>query len=262
MDATALGTALWRARLKGTHVPVDAAMRAFDEATCYRAQDAMIAASKARVIGWKLGATTLEAQRILQVAGPFYGEMVDRFAYASGASVPIEPKHSPAIEGEFAVRMGASLPPRRKAYSRKEVAAAIASVGPALEIIGCRLAGPITEARQLLIPDAAANMAFVRGRGVGDWQRFNLRKHPLTLAINGKVVAEGHSGMTVFGSTLDAMVWLANRLRERDRGLRRGEIITTGTCTGVVSVKPGDEAAASYGAMGRVACRFRAARRG
>ncbi|MSP67894.1 MAG: hypothetical protein EXQ96_07335 [Alphaproteobacteria bacterium] len=258
----ALGPALWRARLKGTRVAVDAGMRALDEAALYRAQDAMIAASGARVIGWKLGATTLEAQRILQVSGPFYGEMVDRFAYANDASVAIEPDHSPAIEAEFAVRMGKSLPPRAKAYGRKEVMAAIASVAPALEIIGCRFAGPITEARLLLIADAAANMAFVRGRGLSDWRRFDFRKHSVTLAINGKPAAAGHSGMTVFGSTIAAVEWLANRLRERGRGLRRGDVITTGTCTGVVAIKPGDQAAADYGGLGAVSCRFKAARRG
>jgi 2-keto-4-pentenoate hydratase len=38
---------------------------------------------------------------------------------------------------------------------------------------------------------------------------------------------------------LNALAWLAEALRRRGSSLRSGEIIMTGTCTGITKVAPG-----------------------
>jgi len=47
------------------------------------------------------------------------------------------------------------------------------------------------------------------------------------------------------------MVWLANQQR-RKGGLRAGSVVSTGTCTGLHKVKPGDNIRLSCGIVGDV----------
>jgi 2-keto-4-pentenoate hydratase len=51
---------------------------------------------------------------------------------------------------------------------------------------------------------------------------------------------------------MNVMVWLANQQSRFGRGLKRGDIVTTGTCTGLDSVKPGDHVVADFGGLGSV----------
>ncbi|MGI9380936.1 MAG: hypothetical protein ACR2OW_14925, partial [Methyloligellaceae bacterium] len=48
------------------------------------------------------------------------------------------------------------------------------------------------------------------------------------------------------------LVWLANQQSRLDRGLKAGEIVATGTCTGLDHVVPGDETYVDFGVLGRV----------
>jgi 2-keto-4-pentenoate hydratase len=52
------------------------------------------------------------------------------------------------------------------------------------------------------------------------------------------------------------MVWLANQQARMGRGLKAGDIVSTGTCTGIAAVRPGDEAVADFGQLGRVEITF------
>ena len=46
--------------------------------------------------------------------------------------------------------------------------------------------------------------------------------------------------------------WVINTLSAAGIGLKRGEILSTGTCTGMVPLKPGQTAVADFGALGRI----------
>ncbi|MFY9939748.1 MAG: hypothetical protein WAK33_22890 [Silvibacterium sp.] len=56
--------------------------------------------------------------------------------------------------------------------------------------------------------------------------------------LDGVTVASG-TGAMVLGHPLNALMWLSKALRKRGDQLRSGEIILTGTCTGVTKVNPG-----------------------
>jgi 2-keto-4-pentenoate hydratase len=51
---------------------------------------------------------------------------------------------------------------------------------------------------------------------------------------------------------MNVMVWLANQQSRFGRGLKAGDIVSTGTCTGLDRVKPGDRVVADFGSLGRV----------
>ena len=89
-----------------------------------------------------------------------------------------------------------------------------------------------------------------------DWRRFDLGRHAVRLRLNGSDAASGSSSDLVFGDPIGAIAWLASHPVLAGRGLKRGEIVMTGTCTGLTSIKAGDEALADYGDLGQVRATF------
>ena len=56
----------------------------------------------------------------------------------------------------------------------------------------------------------------------------------------------------ILGDPLDGVVWIANELSRRGFGLRPGDIIATGTWTGLHFVRGAPRIVADFGTLGRV----------
>ena len=251
-----LSRLLWEARRDGRRVEVDDRDRPRDEASAYAVQRGAAEASGYEIAGFKIGATAQVAMDLLGVSGPFFGPLFREAFRENDAAVSLPMAHSPGIESEFAVELAADLPRRAEAWTQEEVAAAVAWVGPAFEIVGTRLAGGLPGAGMLAIADGGVNIDFVRGPAGTAWRDADLSAHPVALRINGTEVASGHSGLLVFGDPVSGVVWLANHPELGPRGLKAGDVVTTGTCTGITPLSPGDEAEADYGVLGTVRARF------
>ncbi len=254
-DST-LSRRLWEARRDGRQIQVDDQDRPRDEASAYAVQRGATEASGYEIAGFKIGATAQVAMDLLGVSGPFFGPLYREAFRENDAAVSLPMAHSPGIESEFAVSLAADLPRRAEAWTKEEVEAAVAWVGPAFEIVGTRLVSGLPGAGLLAIADGGVNIDFVRGPSGTAWRDADLTAHPVTLRINGKEIASGHSGMLVFGDPVSGVVWLANHPQLGARGLKAGDVVTTGTCTGITRLSPGDEAEADYGVLGRVRARF------
>ena len=102
-----------------------------------------------------------------------------------------------------------------------------------------------------LIADMTAHSAFVSGRGTAAWRELDLSSHAVKLFKNDKQVAEGY-GANVLDGPLSVLEWTANHLSLLGQSIKAGEVVTTGTCTGVTPVRPGDMAIADFGNLGQV----------
>lgn len=246
-----LAAQLAQARMEGGTVPVDPAALGDDLDAAYTLQEEVLRRIGDAASSWKVGSTSAEAQAALGTTEPGAARVPSRFCFESPATVPIFTAHDAKLEAEFAFRLGQDLPPRDAEYAAEEVAEAIESIAPALEIVGSRLARGLSgSGRAAVTADCGANIALVTGTFIADWQRFDLPSHNLTVSLNGEVCASGE-GRRALGNPFNVMVWLANRQRQRD-GLRAGETVTTGTCSGLLDLKPGDVVAADYGTLGTV----------
>lgn len=255
-----LDSRLWEARLAGTVVVLRDEEVPRDVPAAYALQSRVTAASGARVVGYKIGATSDAAMELLGLDAPFLGPLLDGFCLPNGATIAIAPAHGPVLETEFAVGLGDALPPRAAPYAIADVVGAIAWVAPAFEVVGVRIAGPLAGAGAKLIADSGANVGFVSGRRMTDWRALDLATHPAVLYVNGEERAAGHGGMSVWGHPFGALAWLASQAVLAPRGLVAGDIVSTGTCTGMLPVAPGDEARADFGPLGEVRVRFTAPR--
>jgi 2-oxo-hept-3-ene-1,7-dioate hydratase len=251
-----LAEALWKARVDGEVVVVGAAQAPASLAAAYEVQATMIELAGLPQVGWKLGATTGAALDLLALDEAFMGPLFASHCHQSGAEIALQPAHSPGLETEFLVGLGADLPPREAPYAAEEVASAVEFVAPAFEVIGCRFAGGLAGNGLLVIADGGGNAAIVQGAPVRDWRRFDLRRHGVRLNLNGTEAASGSSSALIFGDPIGAVAWFASQPLLAGRGLRRGEIVMTGTCTGLTPIKAGDAAVADFGELGQVRATF------
>ena len=200
--------------------------------------------------GWKVGATDPAVPVKLGLERPFCGPIPAHLVYASGARVRWAELLRPVVEAEIGMRLGRDLPPRARPYSREEVAEAIATLHPGIEIPESRLADDHPHGALGMVADLGYAGRYVHGEGIRDWRAIPHEAFAVRLLINGREVAG--SGAKAFGHPLEGVLWLANHRAQRGDGLRAGDIVSTGSLTGIHWTKPGDEAVADYGALGRV----------
>lgn len=251
-----VGDALWRAwdahvlldTFPGGRVPPS-------PADGYAIQHAMVRASGLGAVGWKIGATNRAAQQMLSLLGPVSGRLLAPFCFDSPARLPASDFTIRALEPEIAFRLAADLPPRDTPYGAAQVAAAVASAHPALEIPDTRLRDWDTLGASAFIADNSAAGRFVLGPAVGDWRERDLAAIAARLVINGATVATG-SGADVLGGPLLALAWLANHLPTCGEHLRAGDLVTTGTCTPIRRAAPGDYVIADFGDFGSASAHF------
>jgi 2-keto-4-pentenoate hydratase len=207
-------------------------------------------------IGWKIAATSKAGQQHIGVDGPLTGRLYERFAYQSGATVPMSHLQMRVAEAEFAFRLGRDLPPRGRAYERDEVIQAVAALHLAIEVPDSRYREFAKVGGAQLVADDTCAAYFVLGPEARDWRGIDLAQHAVAAHKNGAPAGTG-SGAAVLGDPRLALTWIANELSQRGLGLKAGEVVTTGTCVTPVPIARGDAVVMDFGALGTVAASFR-----
>src|SRR5262245_34190903 len=118
---TDLARQLWEARRSGGVVRADDVDPPRSNEEAYAVQQNIAALCGAPSRGFKVGSTSLEAQRRLGTDEPGSAPLLAPFVLASPARISIVPAHTPLVEGEFAFRLGRDLPPRAAPYTLGEV---------------------------------------------------------------------------------------------------------------------------------------------
>jgi 2-keto-4-pentenoate hydratase len=213
-------------------------------------QDALVRQLGIEVGGWKIGCTSEYAQKLLKTKGPFAGRVLAPRIFASGITLPGSAYRMRGLEGEFAFVLGKDLKPRKRPYTRSEVRAAVVEVRPAIELVDSRFADWMSVSTPCLIADLACNAALVVGPPMKRWKTIDLTKAAVRMKVDGKVVGEG-KGADALGDPFLALAWLANELRTRE-GLKAGQIVSTGTCTGFHKAEPAAKVEADFGNLGKV----------
>jgi 2-keto-4-pentenoate hydratase len=217
-------------------------------------QDALAEQMGFEVGGWKIGCTSAYAQKLLKTDGPFAGRVFAARINRSGATLPGLIYKLRGLEGEFAFVLGEDLKPRKRPYTRAEVREAVAELRPAIEVVDSRFADWLAVNTPSLIADMGCNAALVVGEPVKGWKKIDLTKATAKMKVNGKVVGSG-KGADALGDPLLALTWLANLLRER-QGLKAGQVVSTGTCTGFYKSEEKAKVAADFGKLGKVSLSF------
>ena len=232
------------------------ACRPVTSAQGYAAQAQLPVVSGRLVVGWKIAATSANGQAHINVSGPLAGRLLSGQVFESGATVPSAGNRMRVAEPEFAFAMAQDLPPQAEPYTQQQVMNAVAHLHPALEVPDSRLE-PFTAAGEAqLLADNACARHFVLGPAAPDvWRELDLSSYPVHARVQHgsqlKYTREGTGG-NVLGDPRIALTWLANQLSSLGITLKKGQVVTTGTCMVPLELQPGDSASADYGPLGRV----------
>jgi 2-keto-4-pentenoate hydratase len=249
MDAERAAKELITARERRQQTRTPLGVRSFKDA--YEVQDAFVRLWDGGVAGHKVGCSSAESQRLVGSPGPIAGRLFRDRILASPAIVAASEFFLVGVEAEFGFRIGRDLPPRDRPYGREEVENAISALVPLIEICDTRLADWKTRSIEEITADNAFHGAVVIASELRDWKRADLRKHEVTLSLDGEIRGRG-TGALVLGDPVEALIWLANDLSARGHGIGAGNLIAAGTCTGLHFADPKSDVLADFGALGRV----------
>jgi 2-keto-4-pentenoate hydratase len=221
-----------------------------DNATAYRIAGLVAEELGWPVLGWKIAAFKDEMQKALRTDSPIYGRTY--FTRETPATFVHAELASPIPEVEYQAKLGTDLPPRDKPYSREEVTDAVASLHPGLELAECRFihdaAFPPLPA---ILADGAGSGTIVYGPAIADWQTRNIVGQEVTLSSDGRLRRKG-TAAAALDHPMAPLTWLANELSRTGVGLKAGQMVSTGTLTGMLAPKPGEDYVADFGPFGLV----------
>jgi 2-keto-4-pentenoate hydratase len=205
-------------------------------------------------LGWKIAGTTAAVRERLHIDEPIYGRTYRRFRTASPCRLPLGDLLDPLVECEFFVTLAENLKVRDAPWTSDEVRAAVGTVHAGIEVAECRFPNAALPPLPAVLADGAASGRYVYGDPIPDG-RNGLADVAVVLEIDGKPKRHG-SGRDVMGDPLAPLHWLAETLRRRGIGLAACEMISTGSCTGMYSVRHAQRVAARFGAKARVEIDF------
>ncbi len=184
-------------------------------------QDRLNAGEK--LLGWKVGFGGSEAKARLGIDAPLIGFLTDGTLLRSGAALSLSGWTKPAAEPEIAVYMGKDLP---GASERDAARAAIASVGPAIELADVSFPPEDVEA---ILAGNIYNRHVILGRP--DSSRAGCTLDGLVGRVyrNDKEVATTTDPQAVTGDLVDIVRHVADLLAALGERLRAGEVIITGS---------------------------------
>ena len=189
---------------------------------------------------------------------PAHGDPTRGILY--GGTIHPSPHDLPAalvpqcgVEGEVAFVFRRDLPARAAPYTRNEVSAVVEACA-AIEVVHSRYAtdAPVSNLEKLA--DSISNGGFVHDAPRANWRDLQLGKLKVTLTVNGTVALEQVGGHPT-GDPLGVAVVLANLWREKG-GVRAGQFVTCGSCTGLKFLKPGDVCAVRFEGLGEARVTF------
>ena len=209
-------------------------------------------AEGARVLGHKVGLSSLATQQMMGVDEPDYGHLLDEMQVFEDTPVKAGRYLYPRVEVEVGFILSDDLP--GAGCTEDDVLAATEALAPSIELIDTR----ITDWKIALcdtIADNASSAGFVLGKARVSPRDLDVKAIDAVLTRNGEVIAEGRSD-AVLGNPVTAVAWLSRKVESFGVRLRKGDIVLPGSCTRAIDARAGDEFVADFAGLGSVRLSF------
>lgn len=161
-------------------------------------------------------------------------------------------------EPEIAFVLGRDMPQRAETYTDTEIRSAIAEARLVIEVIGPRLSDIEATDFAEKMADHVMNEALFIGPPMTAPIDEKLAGFPVSVTSPQGTI---HSleGKHPDGNPFLPFAWLVNYLASKGKGLKTGDVVTTGSYIGFVPVPTGVDLKFSYGNIGSLDVRFVAA---
>lgn len=243
-----LAQRLIAAHLGGQRVEVDLSiLEALSRSQALIIQHEVVSKLSVPVAGWKVAAlpdgdlisAPIVASRLLHSP-----TSISRSTYGLGG-----------VECEIAFRFASEPVPGKGGFAREQIIEAIDGACAAIEIVDSRWTTAFSTPRNAMIADLLSNGALAVGAVNKNWRDMAFDTLRANLGINGTAVCESTGGH-LDGDLIGLLTMFANDLRERGLVLRPGEIVTTGSYTGLHTARSGDEIVAEFDGFSPVSVAF------
>ena len=206
--------------------------------------------------GWKIAGIKREMQRALRTDTPIYGRVFKQHILPSPACFEFSKLCSPIPEVEFQARLGTDLPPRATPYHVNEVTEAVASLHPGIELAECRfIKDKYFPSLPAILADGAGSSTLIYGPAIDNWKSVDIVTQEVSLLCDGKLLRSG-SAKEALEHPMIPLTWLTNELSRTKIGLKAGQLISTGTMTGMLKPRAGQVYHADFGPFGTVSLKI------
>ncbi|TPG36501.1 2-keto-4-pentenoate hydratase [Mycolicibacterium hodleri] len=204
-----------------------------------------------RVVGHKIGLTSLAVQRQLGVDQPDSGVLFEDMRVGPGTVVAHGRLLQPKVEAEIAFILAEDLDGD---LTDDRLRAAILVAKPAIEIVDSRVRDwSITIVDT--IADNGSSALFVLGGDAVSSTDVDFENVSMRMSADGVEVSSGR-GSDCLGSPLNALRWLARTAAGNGTPLRAGHVVLSGALGPMVAVNPGSTYVADIEGIGAVSVAF------
>ena len=206
-----------------------------------------------RLVGKKIGVTSVAVQQMLGVHQPDFGFLTDAMCFPNGGEVPLS-GHSilPRAEGEIAFRLKSDL--RGPGITNADVLAATEAVIPCFEIVDSRVKDWKIKIQDTVADNASCHSFVLGDEGVSPHD-VDLTTCGMVIEKNGELLSTG-AGAAALGSPVNCVTWLANTMGSLGISLEAGDIILSGSLVPLEGVQPGDTMSLRIGGIGSASVTF------
>jgi len=210
----------------------------------------------ARLVGRKIGLTSLAVQKQLGVDQPDFGMLFADMCLADGEEVADGRVLQAKVEAEIALVIDRPL--THEKHTVADIIRATAFALPSIEIVGSRIAKWDIKLGDTIADNASSGL-FVLGSRPVKLDAFDIAGCGMVMERRGDQVSVG-SGSACMGNPLLAAVWLADVMARYGQPLQPGDIVMTGALGPMVAAAAGDVFDANIQGLGRVRASFSPAR--
>ena len=202
----------------------------------------------ARIVGKKIGLTSLAVQQQIGVDQPDYGSIFAESAYGTYEVVDGSQWIRPKVEAEIAFILSKDLD--KDQHTLADIITATEYVLPAFEIVDSRIADWKISLLDT-VADNASYAAFVLGGTPTPLRKVDLSRCGMFVERQGQEVSVG-AGVNCLGNPLNAAVWLANRMVAMGTPLKAGDILLRGALGPMVTLNHQESLTAHIEGLGSV----------
>lgn len=204
--------------------------------------------------GYALTGTSPATRRTFALREPMFSAIPSKDFHEKAARLTL-PSAMIGAQCELAFTIGRTFPFGGEAIDRDSAADAVVACQPTIGLLG-RRTRPVGDSGLVAIADFAFHVATICGASARHIDPLECDAIDVTARIDGNVVAKARAD-SIDGHPLEAVMWLARQLSQSHTTLNAGDIVTTGSCTPVLQILPGQALTVEFSGLGTVSCTFR-----
>jgi 2-keto-4-pentenoate hydratase len=189
----------------------------------------------AKPVGWKVGFGAPASLELMEITAPLLGFMTDTTVLEPGAHVDVTGWARGIVEFEVAVYLGRDL---ESGASSDEARAAIAAVGPAIELADIDLPVEAAGVEEIVAGDIF-HEAVIFGRRDANRAGLDIGGLAARILIDGRERAATTELEAITGSYPWIVTTVADTLTAHGEKLRTGDVIITGSVVPPIPVTEG-----------------------